>query len=178
VAHVNLDRFSREVMIRLISTFTLAMMSLSLYVDLGEQQAQLAEEIQGSWIAAEVFVAQPPPELQQSVKTISFSADSLATWMHVHQGTMIEVEGSYFVYPLARGDNNPRGLPGLIVVKTGAQNEGVPVDTLLSLFQVELDFDSRFPQNWGRLLKASTQDGERLLFIKQQNGEEPSGYGR
>jgi hypothetical protein len=40
---------------------------------------------------------------------------------------------------------------------------------LLTLSEVQLDFDSRFLQRWGKLLKAVGPDGEHLLFIRKEN---------
>ncbi len=62
-----------------------------------------------------------------------------------------------------------RQLPKLIVAPTNYSEAIVSSHVLLTLTDVEMDFDSRFHvDHFGKLLKAKDLQGKRLLFIRKE----------
>ena len=134
-----------------------------------KRYVELEKEIQGDWLAAEHFVAQPPPELQQSIKSILFQANNIVEWVYVQNGKVQKARGRYGIYSFPTDQRKRRELPSLIVVPTNYPNAAVSSHLLLTLSDLELDFDSRFLQRWGKLIKAIGPDGKRVLFIRKVN---------
>ena len=134
-----------------------------------KRYVQLEKEIQGNWLAAEYFVAQPGPELQQSIKSMSFLADNIVEWEYVHDGKAHKAKGRYGIYFFPKDQKEPRQLPKLIVVPMHYPNAVVSSHAILTLSDVELNFDCRFLQRWGKLIKAKGPDGKRVLFIRKEN---------
>ena len=142
-----------------------------------KRYVELEKEIQGDWLAAEYYVAQPSPELQQSIKSMSFRANNIVEWEYVHDGKAHKAKGRYGIYFFPTDQKNPRRLPNLIVAPTHYANAVVSSHVILTLSDVELDFDSRFLQRWGKLIKAKGPDGKRVLFIRKENrisGQQPT----
>ena len=152
-----------KILILLTLTITIAALPASEF----ERHTVLEKEIQGDWLAAEYYMAQPPPELQQSIKSISFQASNIVKWEYVQDGKMHKATGRYGIYSLPKGQKMSRGLPSLIVAQTNYPDAVLSSNPLLILSEVELDFDSRFLQSWGKLIKARNADGKRILFIRK-----------
>ena len=134
-----------------------------------KRYVDLEKEIQGDWLAAEYYVARPSPELQQSIKSMSFRANNIVEWQYVHDGKAHKAKGRYGIYFFPTDQKKPRQLPNLIVAPTDCGNPVVSSHVILTLSDVELDFDSRFVQRWGKLIKAKGPDGKRVLFIRKEN---------
>ena len=134
-----------------------------------KRYVELEKEIQGDWLAAEHYVAQPSPELQQSIKSMSFRANNIVEWKYVHDGKAHKAKGRYGIYSFPTDQKKPRQLPNLIVAPTHYANAVVSSHVILTLSDVDLDFDSRFPQRWGRLIKGKGPDGKRVLFMRKEN---------
>jgi hypothetical protein len=134
-----------------------------------KRHIELEKEIQGDWLAAEYYVAQPPPELQQSIKSMSFQADNIVKWEYVQDGKVHRAMGRYGIYSFPTDEKMPRQLPKLIVAPANYPDAVLSSYVLLTLSDVELDFDSRFLQRWGKLIKARNSDGKRVLFIRKNN---------
>ena len=132
-----------------------------------KRYVKLEKEIQGDWLAAEYYVAQPSPELQQSIKSMSFRANNIVEWKYVHDGKAHKAKGRYGIYSFPTDQKKPRQLPNLIVAPTHYANAVVSSHVILTLSDVEFDFDSRFLQRWGKLIKA-----------KEQMGSEYCSYGK
>jgi hypothetical protein len=133
-----------------------------------KRHTELEKEIQSDWLAAEYCVAQPPPELQQSIKSMSFQANNIVNWEYVQNGKIHKAKGRYGIYSFPTDQKMPRQLPKLIVAPANYPDPVLSRHVLLTLSDVELDFDSRFLQSWGRLIKARTSDGKRVLFIRKK----------
>jgi hypothetical protein len=134
-----------------------------------KQHTVLEKEIQGDWLAAEYYVAQPPPELQQSIKSMSFQAKNMVEWKYVQDGKVHNANGRYGIYSFPTDQKMLRQLPRLIVAPANYPDAVFSGHVLLTLSNFELDFDSRFLQRWGKLIKARTSEGERVLFIRKKN---------
>jgi hypothetical protein len=134
-----------------------------------KRYVELEKEIQGDWLSAEYYFAQPPAEVQQSIKSISFRPDNIVEWEYVHDGKTQKAKGRYGIYSFSTDKKNPRQLPNLIVAPTLYTNAADSEDVILTLWDVELDFDSRFLQRWGKLIKAKGPGGKRVLFIRKEN---------
>jgi hypothetical protein len=134
-----------------------------------KRHTELEKEIQGDWLAAEYYVAQPPPELQQSIKSMSFQDNNIVKWIYVQDGKVHKAKGRYGIYSFPTDQKKPRQLPRLIVAPANYPDAVFSSHVLLTLSDVELDFDSRFVQSWGKLIKARTSDGKRVLFIRKKN---------
>lgn len=134
-----------------------------------KRDAALEKEIQGDWIAVEYYVALPPPELQQSIKSMSFQANNIVNWQYVQDGKMHKATGRYGIYFFPEDPLMSRGLPSLIVAPAKYSDAALSSHLLLILSDFELDFDSRFLQSWGRLIKATNADGKRVLFIRKND---------
>jgi len=131
-----------------------------------EQHFKLEKQICGNWLAVEYYVAQPAPELQQSIKSISFLTNNIVEWKHVQDGKIHNARGRYGIYSFSADEGK---LPRLTVAPTNYPNAVLSSHLLLTLSKVELDFDCRFLQRWGKLLKAIGPDGKRVLFIRKEN---------
>jgi len=131
-----------------------------------KRHTELEKEIQGDWLAAEHYVSQPPPELQQSIKSMSFQANNIVKWEYVQDGKAHKANGRYGIYFFPADQKKPRQLPRLIIAPANYADAAFSSHVLLTLSDVELDFDSRFVQSWGKLIKARTSDGKRVLFIR------------
>ena len=134
-----------------------------------KRYVELEKEIKGDWLAAEYYVAQPSPELQQSIKSMSFRSDNIVEWEYVQNGKAHKAKGRYGIYAFPTDEKMPRQVPTLIVAPTNYPNAVLSSHLLLTLSEVELDFDSRFLQRWGKLIKAKGSDGKRVLFIRKDN---------
>jgi hypothetical protein len=154
---------------KILVILILAALSAALKASELKRCVELEKKIQGDWLAAEYYVAQPPTELQQSIKTISFQADNIIEWEYVQDGKMHKAKGRYGIYSFPTDQEKLRKLPDLIVAPTNYANAVVSNNVILTLSGIELDFDSRFLQRWGKLIKATEPDGKRLLFIRKQN---------
>ncbi|MFC1895087.1 hypothetical protein ACFL0Q_00270 [Thermodesulfobacteriota bacterium] len=141
----------------------------ALLADEFKQHTKLEREILGDWLAAEYYVAQPPPELQQSIKSISFQTNNIVEWEYVQDGKAHTAKGRYGIYSFPTDQKKPRQLPSLTIAPTNYPTAVVTSHILLTLSDVELDFDSRFLQRWGKLIKAKGPDGKRVLFIRKGN---------
>jgi hypothetical protein len=133
------------------------------------RHVELEKKIQGDWLAAEYYVAEPSPELQQSIKSMTFLANKIVEWKYVHDGKAYKAKGYYGIYSFPTDEKTARQLPSLIVAPTKYANPLVSSHLLLTLSEVELDFDSRFLQRWGKLIKAKGPGGKRVLFIRKDN---------
>lgn len=134
-----------------------------------KRHTELEKEIRGDWLAAEYYVAQPPPELQQSIKSMSFQANNIVTWEYVQDGKVHKAKGRYGIYSFPKDQRMPKELPSLIVAPANYPDAALSSHLLLTLSDVELDFDSRFLQRWGKLIKARNSDGKRVLFLRKNN---------
>jgi hypothetical protein len=134
-----------------------------------KRYVELEKEIQGDWLAAEYYVAQPSPELQQSIESISFRVNNIVEWEYVQNGKTHKAKGRYGIYSFPTDERTPRQLPILMVAPTNYPNAVISSHILLTLSEVELDFDSRFLQQWGKLIKAKGPGGKAVLFIQKGN---------
>ena len=135
-----------------------------------QRHIDLEQQILGDWLAAEYFVAQPSPELQQYIKSISFQTNNIALWGYVQDGKVRKAKGRYGVYSFPREKRKGRQLPSLIVAPMNYFNPAESSQILLTLSDLELDFDSRFLRSWGKLIKAKGPDGKRIMFIRKGSG--------
>ena len=135
-----------------------------------ERHVELEQQILGDWLAAEYFVAQPPPELQQFIKSISFQTNNIAMWDYVQDGKVHKAKGRYGIYSFPKDKMKGKEIPTLIVAPMNFPNASVSSQILLTLSDFELDFDSRFLRSWGKLIKAKGPDGKRVLFIRKGSG--------
>jgi len=154
---------------RILILLALLPMTATLLASEFKRHTELEKEIQGDWIAAEYYVAQPPPELQQSIKSMSFQANNIVKWEYVQDGKVHRAKGRYGIYSFPKDQKMSKGLPSLIVAPANYPDAVLSSDLLLTLSDVELDFDSRFLQRWGKLIKARNSDGKRVLFIRKNN---------
>ena len=144
-------------------------MAIALPASEFKRHAVLEKDIQGDWLAAEYYMAQPPPELQQPIKSISFQANNIVEWEYVQSGKMHKASGRYGIYSLQNGEEVSSGRLRLIVAPTNYADPMLSSHRLLVLSDFELDYDSRFIQSWGKLIKASNTDGKRILFIRKND---------
>lgn len=138
-----------------------------------ERHVDLEKEILGDWLSAEFFMAQPPPELQQSIKSISFQTDNLVEWEYIKDGKALKAKGRYGICTFPADKESLRKLPSLIVAPKNSPNPALSSQILLKISDVELDFDSRFLQSWGKLIKAIGPDKKRLLFLRKETNRLP-----
>jgi hypothetical protein len=121
----------------------------------------LAMEIIGTWQAGETYMPQPPPEMQQDIKTITFAANGIVTWSTVKDGQMKEMVGRYVVLP---DDHSPRKLPSIFVAPTNYVNPGVSSICLLLMTDVTVGLDARFHvDKVGKALKGTVGLSQRNL---------------
>ena len=154
---------------RILIFLALVTMTATLLASGFKRHTELEKEIQGDWLAAEYYVAQPPPELQQSIKSMSFKANNIVQWVHVQDGKVHKAKGRYGIYSFPTDQKMPKEFPSLIVAPANYPDAVLSSHLLLTLSDVELDFDSRFLQRWGKLIKARNSDGKRVLFIRKNN---------
>ncbi|MFX0201769.1 MAG: hypothetical protein ACFFCW_37140, partial [Candidatus Hodarchaeota archaeon] len=100
---------------RILILLALLTMTATLLASGFKRHTELEKEIQGDWIAAEYYVAQPPPELQQSIKSMSFQAKNIVKWEYVQDGKIHRAKGRYGIYSFPKDQKMPKGLPSLIV---------------------------------------------------------------
>jgi len=136
--------------------------------DVPKRGLPLGKEILGEWVAGEIYFTQPPAEVQQSIKSISFEAGNIIKWTYVSEGEMQEGEGRY----LFLVDPSPRiahrQLPTLFVAPESYSNSMVSSVCLLKLTDVEIDLDARFHvESIGKVLKAKDANGKRLIFVRK-----------
>jgi hypothetical protein len=154
---------------RMLILLALLTMTATLLASGFKRHTGLEKEIRGDWLAAEYYVAQPPPELQQSIKSMSFQANNIVKWEYVQDGKVHKAKGRYGIYSFPKDQRMPKELPSLIVAPANYPDAALCSHLLLTLSDVELDFDSRFLQRWGKLIKARNSDGKRVLFIRKNN---------
>jgi len=134
-----------------------------------KRHIELEAQIQGEWIAAEYYLAQPPADLQQAIKSMSFRTNNIVEWECVRDGHAHRATGRYGLYSFPTKKKLSHKLPRLIVAPTSYADAIVSSHVLLTLTDVEMDFDSRFNVNhFGKLLKAKDPQGKRLLFIRKE----------
>ena len=127
------------------------------------QTNDLSGDIIGAWKAGEFFISQPPPELWQEIKDITFYTNGLVEWSVVRDGIMVESKGRYLIQP---DRESKRNLPRIFVAPTNYPDPRMSSIFLLLLREVEIDYDSRFPSELhGKSLKVTT-DGQHLIFLK------------
>jgi hypothetical protein len=126
----------------------------------------LFSEIVGAWQPGERLISQPPPEMWQDIKEITFHANGIVEWSESKQGRMVEISGQYMIQP----DNlSKRNLPAIFVIPKNQSAPALSSACLLRLSEVEIDFDSRFPaERFGKALKAVTANGKRVVFIRMK----------
>jgi len=134
-----------------------------------KRHIELEAQIQGEWIAAEYYLAQPPADLQQAIKSMSFRTNNIVEWECVRDGHAHRATGRYGLYSFPTKKKLSHKLPRLIVAPTSYADAIVSSHVLLTLTDVEMDFDSRFNvDHFGKLLKAKDPQGKRLLFIRKE----------
>ena len=137
---------------------------------------ELEAQIQGEWLAAEYYLEQPPADLQQVIKSMSFRTNNIVEWEYVRDGHAHRATGRYGLYSFPTKKKLSRQLPRLIVAPTSYPDAIVSSHVLLTLTDVEMDFDSRFHvDHFGKLLKAKDPQGKRLLFISKEREIRGSG---
>ncbi len=130
----------------------------------------LATEIIGTWQAGETYMPQPPPEMQQDIKTITFGTNGIVTWSTVVDGTMKEMVGRYVISP---NDLSARKLPSIFVAPTNYVNPGVSSICLLLLTDVTIDIDARFnPDKVGKAFKGNVglmhEPKKKVVFVRKK----------
>jgi hypothetical protein len=133
-----------------------------------EQELPLKKEILGEWVAGELYFSQPPVEVQQSIKDISFQPDNIIKWSYVSDGKMKDGKGRYMLFVSPPSKTNLRELPSLFVAPESYKNPGISSVCLLKLTHLEIDFDARFHvESIGKVLKAKDSNGKALLFVRK-----------
>ena len=79
---------------------------------------ELEAQIQGEWLAAEYYLAQPPADLQQAIKSMSFRTNNIVEWEYVRDGHAHRATGRYGLYSFPTKKKLTRQLPRLIVAPT------------------------------------------------------------
>ena len=131
--------------------------------------SSVAKQVIGEWIAGETMMPQPPKEMRQDIKTISFQTNGIVQWSEVKQGKVVDQIGRYEFLPndLITKVQSKRGLPTITVASTNSPRPCLSGICLLSLREVEIDYDSRFHINKiGAVLKAETPNGKKVIFVK------------
>jgi len=132
------------------------------------QRLPLEDEILGEWVAGEIYFAQPPVDVQQSIKSISFQAGNTIKWTYVSQGQMKEGEGRYSFLIDPSPAKARRQLPTLFVAPERYSNPMLSSICLLKLTDVEIDFDARLHiESIGKVLKAKDENGKPLIFVRR-----------
>ena len=128
----------------------------------------LEDEILGEWVAGEIYFAQPPVDVQQWIKTISFQAGSSIKWTYVSEGKMREGAGRYSFLIGPSPETAGRQLPTLFVAPERYSNPMLSSVCLLKLTDVEIDFDARLHiESIGKVLKAKDENGKPLIFVRR-----------
>ncbi len=141
-----------------------------------EQLLALEQDILGDWIAGETYFAQPPIEVQQSIKSISFEAGNVIRWSYVSRGIVQQGVGRYVLLSNSSAKGASRKLPTLFVAPKQSKNPSLSSIILLKLTDLEIDFDARFPmESIGKVLKARESSGKPLLFVRSERkiGSQP-----
>ena len=170
-------RWLRDDIKKMLVMATVLVSAAALFAGEYKQHTELEMSIQGDWLAAELFYAQPSKELNQAIKSVSFRTNNIVVWVEItnnvfsltslRDGKVKDAKiGRYGIYSFAT-DKTPR--PRLTVSPTNYPNAELSSHILLSLSELELDFDARFPQSLGKLLKAVGPDGKRLLFMRKDS---------
>jgi len=132
----------------------------------------ISAEIIGVWQSGEILISQPPPEMWQDIKDITFYTNGIVEWSEVKRGKMVEMTGRYMIQP---GKQSKRQLPMLFVAPTNYLNPMLSSICLLRFSELQIDFDSRFHvERFGKALKAVAADGKRVVFIKKKMASQPS----
>jgi hypothetical protein len=113
---------------------------------------------------------QPPPDMQQDIKAITFQTNGIVNWSTVKDGHMQEMIGRYVIAP---NDQSPRKPPSIFVAPTNYLNPQVSSICLLLLIDVTVDIDARFnPDKVGKALKGTLRLGhttERsVVFVRKK----------
>ena len=128
----------------------------------------MEHEILGEWVAGEIYFAQPPADVQQSIKNISFQPGNIIKWTYVSEGKMQEGEGRYSFLIETSPETARRQLPTLFVAPKSYPNPMLSSICLLMLTDVEIDLDARFHvESIGKVLKAKDAHGRRLIFVRK-----------
>jgi len=129
----------------------------------------MASQLIGRWIAGETMMPQPPKEMWQDIKDISFSTNGIVIWTTTEGGKTKEMKGRFLVH---RDDQSARKLPSLFVAPTNYVNPAASSICVLRLSEIEVDLDSRFhPGKVGKVLKAKSKDGKRVVFVRMKKGQ-------
>lgn len=105
------------------------------------QVDDMRKNVLGTWLAAETMMPRPPPEMQQDLKEIAFSAGGVVEWTVAKDGEAIKRQGRYLIQ---KGEKSSRNLPELFVAPSSYTNPAVSSICLLRLTELEIDLDSRF----------------------------------
>lgn len=133
-----------------------------------EQGLPLDKEILGDWVAGEIYFSQPPIEVQQSIKNLSFQPENIIKWSYVSDGKMHDGKGRYVFLNDPSTEINRRGLPTLFVAPESYNNPEISSECLLKLTHIEIDFDARFHvESIGKVLKAKDLSGKALVFVRK-----------
>lgn len=128
--------------------------------------SNISAEIVGAWQPGERLISQPPPEMWQDIKDITFYTNGIVEWSEVKQGKMVEMTGRYMIQ---LDKQSKRQLPTLFVAPTNYPNPMLSSICLLRLSELQIDFDSRFHvERFGKALKAVAADGKRVVFIRKK----------
>jgi hypothetical protein len=133
-----------------------------------EEMLRLEETILGEWVAGEIYFAQPPEEIQQSIKTISFRADTIIEWSYVSEGTMREGRGRYVLLANPSSEDGGGALPTLFVAPESFRQPALSSVCLLMISELEIDHDARFHvESIGKVLKGRDSTGQKLVFVRK-----------
>lgn len=135
------------------------------------RESDFRSELVGSWLAAEFFIPQPPKELQQDIKDITFQENGVVRWSVVKDGKIEKLSGFYAILPNAQ---SMRKLPYVHVAPSKAAAAQMSDNPLLLFENVSIGLDSRFHvESVGKVLKARNAHGEPLVFVrKKQDGQQ------
>lgn len=140
--------------------------------DLAGAQAVVSDisvEIVGAWQLGERLISQPPRDMWQGIKDITFYTNGIVEWSEVKRGKMVEMTGRYLVQS---DKESKRHLQTLFVAPTNYPNPMLSSICLLRLSELEIDFDARFPaERFGKALKAVTSEGKRVIFIRRGSSQ-------
>ena len=131
---------------------------------------ELQAEIIGSWLAGETLMPQPPPDMLQDIKSITFETNGIVKWTIAINGEMAEKIGRYVINP---GDDSLRHLPSIFVAPASYSNPSVSSICLLLMTDITIDLDSRFhAEEIGKTLKGSiglSQDVKKhVIFVRKK----------
>ena len=132
--------------------------------------AELQTEIIGSWLAGETFMPQPPPDMLQDIKSITFETNGIVKWTTAIDGEIVEKIGRYVINP---GDHSLRHLPSIFVAPASYSNPSISSICLLLMTDITVDLDARFhAEKVGKTLKGSiglSQDIKKnVVFIRKK----------